>query len=244
MTVLLFWGLVSPRGQWRALMGWSMSDPHGNEPSTTSYVIRQFAFLVGLGGIAFVGVSTYLTYLDRLPKPPVPLTPVEQMWGSPVPDIVNRVVVPLDAPPVDLVDTPILGYQEAHPDDGMPEYVGELDEFARLGETRISGIIGQAPAQQFSAADTAELLVHVRGDLLCIPREAVVIETETTVQIAIYIGLPESGSETPQDHLSACQAEPPIGNSLLIPIELQAAVGERDVQLLDGTHIPRVRVIR
>jgi hypothetical protein len=178
-----------------------------------------------------------------LPDPPTPKTPVEQMWGAPDPLVVNRVVTAVGAPPEGLVEVPVLGYQETDPEDGMYAYVYDLRHFTLLGDDRPSGLIGKDPASNFAAPDTAELLVHVRTDFLCIPRAAVVLETDTTVQIAVYVGRPNSEDGTPVDHVAGCQPNPAIGNSILLPIELQAPIAERDVQLLDGSPIQRIPVV-
>ena len=45
--VICLWGLVAPRGQWRALASWSFRDPHAGEPGATAYAIRRVAS--GLG---------------------------------------------------------------------------------------------------------------------------------------------------------------------------------------------------
>ena len=243
LGILLLWGLVAPRSQWRAIMGWSVSDPHENEPSTTSYVIRQILFVLGLAGIGVVGISAYLTYLDSIPAPPKPLTPMERMWGSPDPALVNRVVAAGTSPFAEFVDTPVLGYQDANDAGKFADYVLDLDKFSLLGDYGPPGLIGTDPKQGFSAISTAELMVNVRGDLLCIPRRAVVIETETTVQIALYFGLPDREDGEAQDHLAGCVAQPVVANSLLVPIELSAPLGDRDVQTLDGTHVKRVPVV-
>lgn len=242
--ILVLWGLLAPRSQWRAILGWSVSDPHANEPSTTSYVIRQLLFVLGLGGIAFVGISAYLNYLDGIPEPAPPPTPVQQMWGGdPAPRMVNRVVPVGSSPPQTLVDTRILGYQEADEQGKFADYLLDLDEFALLGDTSPAGLIGGDPRDGFSGISTAELVVHIRGDLLCIPRRAIAIETETTVQIAVYFGLPDREDGETQDHLAACEPEPVVANSILLPIELAAPVGDRDVQYLDGSPIQRVPVV-
>lgn len=240
LGIVLLWGLFAPRSQWRALQGWSMSDPHGNEPSTSTYVLRQVLFAVGLVGMGAVALSLYLSYLASLPPPPKPLTPIEQMWGSPDPDIVNRVVTPLTLPPAGLVEQPILGFQEFIVDEPLPEYLIELDHFVRLGDTDVSGMIGEAPPTGSSALEFADMMVHVRGDVLCIPREVVVVETAETVRIAIYYGRPNADDGGSSDHASACPPNPSVSLSLLVPIDLAEPLGDREVQTLDGKTIQQV----
>lgn len=242
LGIVFLWGLLAPRNQWRALTGWSVSDPHANEPGAVSYRFRRLLFAIGILGMSVIGAGGYLNYLASIPSPPEPPTAMELMWGSPDPDIVNRVVVPLAAPPAGLVDQPILGYQEIDEDDGPAAYLADLDLFERLGNPEIPGYIGQHPSGGYSAMDSADFFVHLRGDLLCIPRAAVVIETETVVQIAVYYGLPDPPDGSVPDSVVACSRELPVSLSLLIPIELQAPIGDRELQTLDGSAIQKVLV--
>jgi L-aminopeptidase/D-esterase-like protein len=95
---------------------------------------------------------------------------------------------------------------------------------------------------------SASIVVHVRGPVLCIPKSAVVIETETTVQVGVYYGLPDplpgpDGSVTPVDSVAGCPADAAVTGSVLVPLQLSAPVGDREVQSLDGTPIGRVQVV-
>lgn len=163
------------------------------------------------------------------------------MWGSPPPLLVDRVVDAATDVPEGLVDEPLLGFQGF--DDGTPEYVRMLPTFSLLGDSRAPGYIGSQAGSDVSASGAASLVVNVRGPLLCIPRQVVVIESETAVQIAVYYGLPDSASGNPPDHVAGCPLEGVVTSSVLIPIELAAPIGDRVVQNLAGDPVPEVDLV-
>lgn len=242
LGLLLLWGLFAPRSSWRVLTGWSVSDPHGNEPGAASYGIRRA--VAGAGTIAMAGIVVVATssYVANLPKPVPPPSPIQVMWGSPDPQVVNRVVNPLPAAPAGLVEIPILGYQ-AFPASGPPSYLTRLKQFSRLGVTAIPGYIGRDPDATLAAIDTASMVIHVRGPILCIPRQAVVIETQSTVQIGIFYGLPDAADGAAVDSVAGCPADSTLTGSLLIPITLGAPLGDREVQSLTGQPLESVSVV-
>jgi len=242
LGLLLLWGLFAPKSSWRTLTGWSVSDPHGNEPGASAYGLRRLVSGIGALGLVGVLVVASSSFVANLPKPAPPLSSVHIMWGTPDPQVVNRVVTPLAAPPVDLVQEPIIGYQ-AFPDSGAPSYLTRLKQYSLLGKTEIPGFIGAPPDVGLGAIDTAALVINVRGPILCIPRQAVVIETDTTVQIGIFYGLPDSADGSAVDHVAGCPANATLTASVLIPIMLAKPVGDRSVQTLDGKDIDSVRIV-
>lgn len=242
LGVLLLWGLLAPRSSWRSLTSWSVSDPHGNEPGAGSYAVRRLVAGVGTLGLAGVLVVATSSFLGNLPQAAPPPSAVEEMWGSPDPQVVNRVVVSLAAPPAGLAEMPILGYQ-AFGNSGAPSYLTRLRQYSYLGKEEVPGYIGLVPDVGLGALDTANLVVHVRGPILCLPRQAVVIETDSTVQIGIYYGLPDPASSAAVDHVASCPPGAPVTASLLIPIALTAPVGDRKVRALDGTQLPGVAIV-
>jgi hypothetical protein len=156
--------------------------------------------------------------------------------------VVNRVVTGFTAPPADLPEMPVLGYQPFG-DGGAPSYLTRLKQFSLLGKFDMHGYIGSTPDDGFAAIDTADLVVNVRGPVLCIPRAAVVIETDTTIQVGIYYGLPDSADGSPIDQVAACPAGSTLTASILVPLKLSAPVGDRAVQALDGTPIDSVEIV-
>ena len=242
LGIVFLWGLLAPRSQWRVLNAWSVSDPRASEPGSLSYGLRQLFYALGLGSMVFLAIGTGVNYLANLPKPPTPLTPMQIMWGSPDPSLVDRYVLGETSVPAGFVDQPILGYQAWAPDH-TPDYFDELKPFTRVATPVINGYIGDAPEPGLIGTDTADIVVHVRGDLLCVPRAAVVIETDTTVQIAIEYGLPQPTDGTTADNVAACVPKPAVSSSLLIPIDLAKPVAKRTVEALDGTKIDMVRVV-
>lgn len=250
LGVYLLWGLVAPRSQWRALAAWSVSNPHANEPGGSAYGWRRLLSGVGVLGLALVGVFAATPgLLAALPQEERVVSPLNAMWGTPDPQLVNRAVYGSSAPPAGLVEFPVLGYQDLDELDELPPYLLELTEYALLGDTTPPGYIGSAPAVGFSGVGPADLVVNVRGPVLCIPREAVVIETDTAVQIAIYYGLPDpkpsADPDVPTpvpDNVKGCRTDDSVTGSVLIPITLSAELGDRTVETLDGEAIRKVDV--
>jgi hypothetical protein len=68
----------------------------------------------------------------------------------------------------------------------------------------------------------------------------VVVETEETVQVAVYYGLPNSADGSPVDHIAGCDPADPLTGSLLIPVQLSGPVLDRTVIDLAGNEIPFV----
>jgi hypothetical protein len=240
LGIFLLWGLLAPRSQWRVLSSWSVADPHRDEPGGAAYGMRRLFSGLGVLGLGVVVFVASTSYFESLPGPPAPPTQLEAMWGSPTPRIVDRIFTPVGAGPTDLVEMPVLGYQEFDEEAGPPTYVGGLQPFTLLGVLDPPGYIGTIPAVGFAAIDSADLLVHVRGPLLCLPRAAVVTESETTVQIAIYYGLPDPADGSVPDNAAGCGTDDPVTSSVLIPIRLGSPLGDREVQSLDGAPIERV----
>ena len=241
LGIVLLWGVFAPRAQWRALASWSISDPHRSEPGGAAYAVRRL--IAGLGVLSLVTVvlvATSPVWLSGAQPVAPGLSAVEQMWGKPAPQIVNRAIKPLNAPPSGLVEFPVLGYQAFDEEAGSPEYLARLTTFTRLGVQQIPGYIGTLPDVGFSGVDFAELVVNTRGPVLCIPRQAVVIESETAVQIGIFYGLPDSTDGSAVDHAAGCPIDSTLTGSVLIPLPLSAPVGDREVQGLDGTPLTEV----
>lgn len=237
LGVVFLWGMLAPRSQWRALTSWSYADAHSAEPGAAAYGWQRVLSAIGILSLLTVtGVAVVPGLLYSAQSAPG-LTPIEQMWGAPQPQVVNRTVTAIQTPPGGLTEVPILGVQVFDPDEGPPDYLVELKEFVRLGTNEIPGLLGTDPDVDFSAMDFADLVVNVRGAVLCVPRQVLVVESETTVQIAVYYGLPDPGDGSIPDNATACPADAPLTSSLLIPLRLGSPVGDRVFQALDGTEI-------
>ena len=243
-VVLVFlWGLISPRSQWKVLAAWSYRNPQADEPSSLAFGVQRVLSGLGVAFFAVVGAAGFGQYLATLPPTPPALTALQRMWGvAPEPQVVNRVVGPEQTLPTGLVEVPVTGYQVVENKDHRPRYLHLLQRFD-TGDLDRSGIVGVKPGKDFPALDSAELVVNVRTWVDCIPRHAVVIETDTAVQVGIYVGLPSRADAIPLDHLR-CDRPALVQNSLIIPIDLGAELGDRDVQALDGTPITEVPEIR
>ncbi|TAL42877.1 MAG: fumarate hydratase [Salinibacterium sp.] len=242
LGIVLLWGLFAPRSQWRTLASWSTADPHANEPGGGSYGLRRFLCGIGALALGIVVVSTSLAgVVDSPPK--VTKTPIQIMWGSPNPKIVNRLVTRTFKPPEGLVAAKIVGYQEFALGT-QPHYLGQLKEFTLFGKTDIPGYIGRVPASGYSAADSADMVINVRGPVLCIPRSAVVVETDRTVKIGVYYGLPDSPNKKNVDHVAGCTGDDAsVTASVMIPIDLAAPLGKRKVVTVNGRGIKQVLLV-
>lgn len=243
-VVLVFlWGLISPRSQWKVLAAWSYRNPQADEPSSLAFGVQRVISGLGVAFFAVVGVAGLGQYLATLPPPPPSLTALQKMWGvAPEPQVVNRVVGAQSSVPSGLVEVSVTGYQVVNNEEHRPRYLHLLQRFDP-GDIDRSGIVGVKPGKDFPALDSAELVVNVRTWIDCIPRHAVVIETDTAVQVGIYVGQPDRQDAIPLDH-QRCDRPALVQNSLLIPIDLGAELGDREVQALDGVRIPEVPEIR
>jgi len=239
LGIVLLWGAVSPRSQWRALSAWSVADEHAHEPGGAAYGWRRLLSAVGLLSVVAIGaVAAFSGYTP--PAQPRPVNHVEQMWGAPEPAVVDRNITPIATPPVGLVEVPIAGYQAFNDEDGLPDYLDGLKSYEYLGKLEVPGYVGAIPDVGFSGVDFADLVVHVRGPILCIPRQVVVVESETDVAIAVYYGRPDAADGAAQDNVAGCPLDSPVTGSVLIPLDLQSPVGDRLVRGLDGTEFDSV----
>ncbi|HWL01164.1 MAG TPA: hypothetical protein VNQ52_02185 [Microbacteriaceae bacterium] len=239
LAVVLLWGLVSPRTQWRVLVGWSARDPDRAEPGDGVHGITRIVCLIGLLGIAaFAGVQIWSAVSDQ-PRPAPEGSAVEAMWGSPVPRLIDRVVAPVAAPPADLVAGPITGYQELERG-WAPDYLVGVPRWSFLAEPVPTGLIGSYPGDGFTAYGISDILVAAQGPLTCIPRVAAAEETEGLITVSVYWGLPGAAD---QDSLTACSDMGGLLQTVLIPLQLSAPVDGRNVVTFEGSPVVPVRVI-
>lgn len=241
LGVILLWSLFAPKSFWRLFASWSVSDPYANEPGAVSYALRRLASALGVVSLAAVLASWGVNAIQQLPTPPPARSAVDIMWGAPDPQVVNRVVGGILTVPTDLQAEPILGYQ-AFGSTGTPSYLPRLKIYNLLGKTDVPGLVGHTPDINASGIDSAKMIIHVRGPILCIPRSVVVVETDATIRVGVYYGLPNSADGSPVDSLAGCPADATLTASLLIPIELGAPVGDREVGDLDGAQLNVVHV--
>lgn len=236
LGALLFWGVVAPRSHWRVLIGWSARDPDASEPGDALYGLRRSLAALGLLGVLVVGgLQIAAMVLDRPVSAP-DATPLERMWGSPTPHLIDRVVLTAAEAPEAYVRGTVLGYQSL--DRGYPpNYLAELPRFAFLGEAGPAGIVGSAPVDGFTGYGAGDILLAVEGPLSCIPRVVVAVETETSVELDVHWGLPGPAD---QDHAAVCGAAAPVTQTVLIPVQLTDGVGDRLV-VSAGVPLTEVR---
>lgn len=221
------------------LWAWSVSDAAASEPGGIAYGFRRV--ISGLGLVAtltvvIVTVAAPLTVQNRTARPP---TDVVQMWGSPQPALIDRVISPIAGAAEGLVEVPVLGYQAF--DDDIPDYIATLRDFSLLGNFDAPGYVGTLPPVGSAAVDYASLVIHVRGSVLCIPRAVTVVETEETVTVAVFYGVPNP-TEGTADHLASC-SDLTLTSSVLVPLELAAPLGERTVITLEGDEVDEIDLI-
>lgn len=241
LALCFVWGLFWPRSQWRTLASWSRRDPDATEPGPVAYGVQRG--ISGLGIVTFVVVGAFVVadYVRSLPEPEPKPSALQTMWGTaPVPQFVNRVVSPAAVADAALVAEDIVAYQVVDNVKHLPRYLAFLEFYDPPGDD--ARYIGQSPSTGFSALDSAELVLNLRPKAQCVPLEAVIIETETAVQIGVYSGVASPmGEGLPDD--AFCAGGSLIGPSLLLPINLANPLGERVLQNLDGSPITVVEPI-
>jgi hypothetical protein len=243
LGLFFLWGLVSPRSQWYALVGWTRADPRSSEPSSGAYGVGRFVSLIGLLALLTIAVSWGVGAIDfDQGDRERPRSEAERVWGSPTPYVVDRVFTPLSAPQEVLVPQPINGYQIVIPDARRPEYLFESGKIRQAGLATVPGFIGVVPLPGTVALDTADVVVHVRGDDRCIPQQVTVIGADNAVQVGVFFGRPDPADGSGAAQLGNCDPAPPIdrARAFLIPIDLSSPLAGRELQALDGTPIPLV----
>lgn len=241
LAVFLLWTLIAPRGQWRALVGWSVGDIHRDEPSGTGYALRRLgAGLALLGIVTVAGLAFAPTVRTTTAQAPAE-GPIELMWGGVRPYVVDRIVTPLAAPSGNFVEMPVLGFQSFA--DGTPNYVARLDDFSLLGRNSPPGYVGDLPPVGNGALDFADIVINVRGPLLCIPREVVMIQSEADIRVGVFYGLPQGPEGAEGDSVSGCPQNAAVTGSVLIPLQLGAPLDGRPILNLAGEPIEEVGII-
>jgi hypothetical protein len=241
LAVFFVWGLFWPRSQWHVLASWSRRNPDASEPGSTAYAFHRILSGLGVATFVTVGVVVGVNYLNALPAPEPPKTALQQMWGAaPAPVVVDRIVQSAGAADPSLVPEPLIGYQEVDNVSHTPRYLAYLDVYDPPGSNE--QVLGASPSSGFAALDSAELVVNLRVKPQCAPMQAVILESETVVQIGIFSGVGSPVGGPPADH-SFCAGGSTVGPSLLIPINLASALGDREVQTLDGTALREVPVV-
>ncbi len=239
LGAVLLWGLISPRSQWRVLVGWSTSDPDRAEPGDGVHGVTRIICLIGLLALLAFGGVQFWSAISHQPRAAAEPSTIETMWGTPVPRLLDRVVLPTFTPPADLVPGPIGGYQEIERG-WAPDYLVEIPRWSLLGEPEPAGIIGAYPGDGYTAYGISDILVAASGPLTCVPRVAAVAETDSEIQVGIFWGLPGANA---QDHLTACAiSDGELLQTVLIPIQLTGPVDGRNVVSFDGQPVAPVSV--
>ncbi|MDH6180341.1 hypothetical protein M2152_000523 [Microbacteriaceae bacterium SG_E_30_P1] len=243
LTVFLLWTLISPRGQWRALVGWSVRDIHRDEPSGTGYALRRLGAAISLLGILTVAGFAAAPFIrDQTAAAPTHVaSPIELMWGPVQPVVINRIIVPSGAPSGAFPEMPVLGYQSFA--DGTPNYVSRLQDFRLLGRDTPPGMVGDLPPIGNGAMDFADIVLNVRAPLLCVPREIVLVESADDVRVGVFYGLPSNPDGTENDSVAGCPTTASVTTSVLIPLQLGAPLDGRPVLTLGGEPIDEVGLI-
>lgn len=242
---IFVWGLVSARSAWRVLVGWTRSDPQASEPGAFAYGVARVLCAVGMVGVLAVLAQWVIPRLEpplvaQAPRPAI----AEELWGIPAPVLVDRAFTVTGVAPKGLVDQRLTGYQVVDPAALSPGYLFLLPALRGEGLAAEPGFLGGIHAPGTTALDTANLVVSIRIDILCIPQQVVVSESSTVVHVAVFVGQqrPESGLN--DANLAKCIANPSLARttSYLIPIDLGSPLGDRRVEGLDGAAVPGVDV--
>lgn len=240
LGLFFLWGLVSPRSQWHVLVGWTRTDPRTTEPGSAAYATSRFVSLLGLLSILAIAVNWAVGAIsfegDGSVRPP---TVAERVWGSPRPYVVDRVFTPLAAPPEGLIEQPVTGYQKVIGYEQSPSYLFATGKIRTAGLATQPGFLGVSPLPGTVALDTADLVVHVRGDNRCIPQQVVVTPVDGAVQVGVFFGQPNPADGSNAENLGECDSAPEASDTrgFLIPIDLVEPLDDRAVQSLAGEPI-------
>lgn len=244
LAVILLWGLLAPRSQWRVLVSWSQRNPRVDEPSGAAYTLYRLVAALGIVTMVVSGVLTNRALVGNQPVPAPPPTAAELMWGSPVPVVVNRVIHPVEKVPTGLVDQPILGYQAVSGKSRQPSYLFSLPVFGIGAATTTNGLVGTIPTPGLEALDTAGIVVQVDGDPVCFPHQVVVREDSKSVHIGVFYGRASLPDGSNAENVTNCVTRASGRNvSTLVPIVLEYSLGDRSVLTLDGDAIYSVEPI-
>lgn len=240
LGVVAVWALFAPRNQWRSLFSWSVANAHTSEPGGAAFAYRQLIAAVALSIALLTIVLSVISTAAREPVEPPRANDIEQTWGTPEPLLVYRTFQTSRSTDETFVDVPIESYLPVNDKERAPLYLLELEPFSRLGTTNIPGYIGSTPSETDSIISRADVVVKVRGPLLCIPRRVVAIETPERVQLAVLYGLPIPSDGSQPDNAEGCLLGEDLTGSVLIPITLSDPIGERTVETLDGAPLTMV----
>ncbi|WP_010206003.1 hypothetical protein [Salinibacterium sp. PAMC 21357] len=240
LGIAAVWAILAPRNQWRSLFSSSVANAHSSEPGGAAFAYRQVIAAIALGGALLMIVLTMVWGAAREPVAPPETSGIEQTWGAPQPLLVYRTFQLSTAGDATLVNVPIDSYLPVNDEERAPLYLLDLEPFSRLGTTNIPGYIGSQPSETDSTISRADVVVKVRGPLLCVPRRVVAIETPERVQIAVLYGLPTPSDGSVPDNIAGCPLDEDLTASVLIPINLSDPIGKRTVETLDGAPLMMV----
>jgi hypothetical protein len=198
-------------------------------------VVHRVISGVGIVVLVVAGASIYGQHFE-LPSRTTS-GPVNQMWGTPAPKVVNRVFVAATSAPTNLVNQKILGYQSIDGTIRDPNYLFSLANLRVKGADSGVGYVGWEPAAGMLALDSANLVVHLDGDSRCIPQEVVVVEGVDTVSIGVFYGQPNPTDGSNAVNLTNCSPKPSKSTSVLLPVKLAAPLGARTLTALDGKTV-------
>ncbi len=239
LAILTLWGVVAPRGQWRVLTAWNRRSPWDGGPSALSVGIHRTVAIIATLALLFTGWGLMQGYLASITASARSTSTVHALWGYPTPMVVDRIVENSTTRPAGLVQQPVVAYEPVAAQQHSPAYLFELPTWNRLITPKGDGYIGTQPPVGIRALDSASIVVQLRGDPRCIPREAVVVENATTIAIGVYYGRPNPGKGSKPVSLDSCKTTVPAKDavSVLLPLSLSAPVGKRHVTNLDGSRI-------
>lgn len=241
LAIIFLWGLIAPRGQWRALLSWTYRDPHAHEPSGAAYLLYRVVAALGIAGMVASGLFLYLSAEASRPPPSHPPTAAEKMWGFPEVVVVDRIFKSVEKTPTELVSQPILGYQELIGRRREPGYLFDLKTFETPQATTENGLIGTPPTPGLLALDTGNLVVQVQGDPLCFPRVVVVKEGSNTVTIGVYYGQANPADHSNEENVADCSTIADMHSiPTLIPIRLETPLDGRKVVTVEGNAVRKV----
>lgn len=193
VAALLLWAAVSPRSQWRILMGWVNRGSEAIEPSDRAHSLRRVAGIVGIIPLILVGFRFYETQRSAPQVVSVPPTyqaaqaEAGHLWSSATGSVSLNTSPPVEnqAPPTPQARlVPLAGYAAVDPANRAPAYLYAL--YSGTGQT------GSPDPNTF-------LLVGSASG--CDPEQLMVTESANEIRVGLF-EVPYSNGQSLQDCLN------------------------------------------
>jgi hypothetical protein len=224
LAVLLLWGAVAPRSEWRILLSWVYRRPKAHEPGERAYRRWQMVGIVGIIPVIMIGLALYPLRHPTVEAVPIPTYGAGQakaghVWSSATGAVSLNTSTPVEdhgPPPSGAQLVPLVGYAPVDPASRQPDYLYALFSVTGPG-----------------ASNDPNTYLLLGSDSGCEPDELVVTESADEIRVGLY-EVPFSGGSVqdclhrdpgnhapavslyPVDHASAATPGAPVGKRRVI----------------------------